>query len=335
MRFGLFGGTIQQRGETVDSQGYRDFIERIIDADKQGYESIFMVEHHFSGIGQVSSTLNLISYLAAKTERVRLGTAVTVLPWHNPVLIAEEAATADLLSDGRLDFGIGKGYREIEFKGFRVDKEEAQARYDEALDVILKAWRSEERFSYRGKWWSYDDIVVEPAPVQKPHPPLWTGAGTLESVARVARSGMNVLLDQQGSFELTAERVQSFRDGCTEADRPFDPMSIGLTRTVIVTESAAETEKVLEARANAVSKTDAFGRLPGLPDDRSSYADGSRMMIGAAIIGQANEVIERLMELEEMGVGYVLALAIGNKKSMRLLAEKVMPAMERSPAAAQ
>src|SRR5204863_3106337 len=102
-----------------------------------------------------------------------LGTAVTVLPWHNPVLLAEQAATLDLLSGGRLDFGIGKGYRYNGFAGFCVPIEEAEARFEESIDVIVKAWTASEPFSHRGKYWSFEMIVVEPPTAQKPHPPIW------------------------------------------------------------------------------------------------------------------------------------------------------------------
>ena len=94
MKFGLFGGAIARRGdETPDSQGYGKLIDLVQEAEGLGYHSIFLVEHHFTGAGQVSATLNLLTYLAARTERIRLGTAVTVLPWHDPVLLAEQAAT--------------------------------------------------------------------------------------------------------------------------------------------------------------------------------------------------------------------------------------------------
>ena len=100
-----------------------------------------------------------------------------VLPWHNPVLLAEQAATLDLISGGRLDFGIGKGYRHNEFAGFRIPPEEAEPRFEESVEVMTKAFVSRERFSHRGRFWQFDDIVVEPPPAQKPHPPFWVAAG--------------------------------------------------------------------------------------------------------------------------------------------------------------
>ena len=132
MRFGLFGSAQARRPEptaelTDSSQGFREWIENNVEAEALGFHSTFVVEHHFTGFGQVSASLNLLTWLGARTSTLRLGTAVLVLPWHNPVLLAEQAATLDLLSGGRLDFGIGKGYRYNEFAGFCVDMEEADA----------------------------------------------------------------------------------------------------------------------------------------------------------------------------------------------------------------
>ena len=129
MRFGLFGSAAARRGsgEFDSAEGFRDFIEYNVEAEALGFHGTFVVEHHFTGFGQVSATMNLLTWLGARTRTLRLGTAVIVLPWHNPVLLAEQAATLDLLSGGRLDFGIGKGYRYNEFAGFDVPMERRSA----------------------------------------------------------------------------------------------------------------------------------------------------------------------------------------------------------------
>ena len=196
MKFGLFGSAQARRAgpDTDSSQGFRDFIDNNVEAEALGYYSTFLVEHHFTGFGQVSASLNLLTWLGARTRHLRLGTAVLVLPWHNPVLLAEQAATLDLLSGGRLDFGVGKGYRWNEFAGFCVPMEEADERFEEVLDVITKAFVSETPFSHRGKYWQFDNIVVEPPAAQKPHPPFWMGAGSANSVRQVAERGYNMLL---------------------------------------------------------------------------------------------------------------------------------------------
>jgi hypothetical protein len=164
--FGIFGSaqaSTQDLGPET-GQGFRDYLDYAVEAEALGYRSSFLVEHHFTGWNQVSATLMLQTALAMRTTTLRLGTAVIVLPWHNPVLLAEQAATLDLISGGRLDFGIGKGYRHNEFAGFRIPPEEAEPRFEESVEVMTKAFVSRERFSHRGKFWQFDDIVVEPPP---------------------------------------------------------------------------------------------------------------------------------------------------------------------------
>jgi alkanesulfonate monooxygenase SsuD/methylene tetrahydromethanopterin reductase-like flavin-dependent oxidoreductase (luciferase family) len=165
MQFGLFGGARTKRSVGLeDSQGYESFIEYVTEADRLDFKHLFMVEHHFTGQGQVSASMTVLAYLAARTRHIRLGTAVVVLPWHNPVLIAEQAATLDLLSGGRVDFGVGRGYRQAEFDGFCIPIAEATERFDEAMEIIRKAWTTPHdknggRFSHHGKRWHYDNIL--------------------------------------------------------------------------------------------------------------------------------------------------------------------------------
>src|SRR5476651_1213710 len=183
MRFGLFcSPKADAPGHSPETgQGYRDYLDFNIEAEALGFHSSFSVEHHFSGWNQISATLMLLMALAARTKTLRLGTAVMVLPWHNPVLLAEQAATIDLLSGGRLEFGVGKGYRHNEFASFCIPIEEADERFEEGLGLILKSWTSNERFSHHGKYWNFENIIVEPPTRQKPHPPVWMAAGNPDS----------------------------------------------------------------------------------------------------------------------------------------------------------
>ncbi len=148
MKFGLFSSAQANSHDLgpETGQGFRDYLEYNVEAEALGYQSSFSVEHHFTGWNQVSATLMLLMALAMRTKTLRLGTAVIVLPWHNPVLLAEQAATLDLLSGGRFDFGIGKGYRHSEFKGFQIAQEESEARFDEAVDVMTRAWTNASAF---------------------------------------------------------------------------------------------------------------------------------------------------------------------------------------------
>ena len=228
MKFGLFGSAQAQRGgPDLDSgQGFRDYIEYNVEAEALGYNSTFVVEHHFTGFGQVSASLNLLTWVAARTKTLRLGTAVMVLPWHNPVLLAEQAASIDLLSGGRLEFGVGKGYRHNEFASFCIPMEEADERFEEGLAVIIKSWTSNERFSHHGKFWHFENIIVEPPTAQKPHPPIWMAAGSPDSIRKVARRGCKLMLDQLASTALSIERFNIYKTEVEACGRRFDPMDV-------------------------------------------------------------------------------------------------------------
>src|SRR3954465_2327644 len=126
MRFGIFGAA-QAESSLAGAplgKGFHDFVDFNVEAEALGYHSTFCVEHHFTGWSQISATLNLLTWVAARTKSLRVGTAVMVLPWHHPVLLAEQVAVLDVLSGGRVDLGIGKGYRHNEFKGFCIPMEE-------------------------------------------------------------------------------------------------------------------------------------------------------------------------------------------------------------------
>src|SRR5260221_3744163 len=148
MRFGLFGGARTEIGEQAsDSRIYTDYVDYICEAEALGFHSVFLVEHHFTGFGQISATLNFLTYLAAKTTTLRLGTAVLVLPWHNPALLAEQAATLDLLSNGRVEFGIGKGYRLGEFHAVCIPIAEDEERYPVTVAFLRITWTTDRRLS--------------------------------------------------------------------------------------------------------------------------------------------------------------------------------------------
>ena len=326
MRFGLFGSAQAKRGgPDVDSGvGFREFVDYNVEAESLGFCSTFLVEHHFTGFGQISATLNLLTFIAARTRTLRLGTAVIVLPWHNPVLLAEQAATLDLLSQGRLDFGIGMGYRYREFAGFCMPMEEASERFDESLEVILKAWTSDAPWSHRGKYWQFDDVVVEPPTAQKPHPPLWMGAGSAGSIKKVAAQGYNLLLDQYASTAEISERIALYRSEVERLGRTFDPMSVGVTRSINVVDTAAELARAYENRVAARRRID---RLTLRPDGKNQQRVVSDEAICAgALYGTPDEVAVKLGALRDAGAAYVLLNSAGGPASLRRFAHEVRPA---------
>src|SRR5713101_9623497 len=336
MQFGLFGSAAARRGvpDFDSSEGYRDFIEYNIEAEALGFRGTFVVEHHFTGYGQVSATLNLLTWLGARTPRLRLGTAVIVLPWHNPVLLADQAATLDLLSGGRLDFGIGKGYRYNEFAGFCVPMGEADARFEEALEVIVKAWTADQPFSHRGIYWQFDNIVVEPPTAQQPHPPIWMGAGSERSIRQVAQKGYNLLLGQYASPEDVGSSIAVFRDAVEGSGRRFDPMQIDVTRAFFVADNRAEKDAAMERRLQNRMRqlklaTRPDGTVHGGPD--RATGDPRAVNEASAMYGNPDDIAKKLEELREVGVGYVLINGGGSggggrgRESLRRFAREIMP----------
>jgi alkanesulfonate monooxygenase SsuD/methylene tetrahydromethanopterin reductase-like flavin-dependent oxidoreductase (luciferase family) len=328
MRFGLFGGARTKRSIGLeDSQGYESFIEYVVEADRLGFAQLFMVEHHFTGQGQVSASMTVLAYLAARTRNIRLGTAVVVLPWHNPVLIAEQVATLDLLTGGRVDFGVGKGYRKSEFDGFCIPMAEATERFDEAMEIIRKAWTTEGRFSHHGKRWHYDNIVVEPEPLQRPHPPLWLAAGSHDSIRRAAREGYNLLLDQLAQVDQIIERIAIFREECERAGRSYDPAMVATARPLQMIHHEGERAQALETRKRVLATIGdlARGKLPERIEDDT-----------ASLLGMPDEVIARLKELEAGGATNILLVdPNASVANLRAFAREVMPAFRSTqPASA-
>jgi len=318
MQFGLFGGARTKRSIGLeDSQGYQSFIDYVTEADKLGLKQLFMVEHHFTGQGQVSASMTVLAYLAARTQHIRLGTAVVVLPWHNPVLIAEQVATLDLLTGGRVDFGVGKGYRKAEFEGFCIPIDEASERFDEAMEIIRKAWTTEGRFSHRSKHWQYHDIVVEPEPLQRPHPPLWLAAGSHDSIRRAAREGYNLLLDQLAQTDQIIERIAIFRDECGRIGRAYDPLMVATARPLQMFHHESERAAAYQTRKRVVSVIGdlARGKLADRVEDDT-----------APLLGTPEEVIARLKELEAGGATNILLVdPNASVANLRAFAREVMP----------
>ena len=339
MKFGLFGSAQAKRGQSPDvdsAKGYHDYLEFNTEAEALGFYSTFAVEHHFTGFGQVSATLNLLTYLAAQTSTIRLGTAVMVLPWHNPVLLAEQAATLDLLSGGRLDFGVGKGYRYNEFEGFGMPMEEAGPRFEESLDVLTRAWTTDEPWSHDGEFWSFKNVIVEPPTIQKPHPPFWMGAGSPTSIEAVAERGYNLLLDQFAPVEATLERMATFRTAVEKRGRKFDANDVGVARGLYVAKDAADRDAAIERRIAARTRIDNLAQRPDGANKASimSYDDTTETALESTLFGTVDEIVEKVARLRDGGVRYMLLSDGGSGiEGLRRFSAEVMPVFADSDAA--
>jgi alkanesulfonate monooxygenase SsuD/methylene tetrahydromethanopterin reductase-like flavin-dependent oxidoreductase (luciferase family) len=327
MRFGLLcsARATSDAEPAVPGQGLHDWLNFNVEAERLGFYSTFLVEHHFTGWDQVSATLTMLACLAMPTTTLRLGSGVLALPWHNPVLLAEQAATVDVVSGGRLDLGIGKGYRHPEFAGFGIALEEAQGRFEEAVEVMIRGWRSNRRFSHNGTYWRFDDIVVEPKPAQVPHPPLWMAAGSASSVTRAATAGHNVILDQYASPDQIADRIATYRARLTA--RPFDAMQVAVARHLYIADTDAETQGARRRLAAATERILSISRDPGDP------AGGSHVLAyqdpGAAdahaLYGTPAQIATGLAELQQAGVTYVLLIPETDHAQLHRFRTDVIP----------
>jgi alkanesulfonate monooxygenase SsuD/methylene tetrahydromethanopterin reductase-like flavin-dependent oxidoreductase (luciferase family) len=330
MRFGLFcspKADVPGFGPET-GRGFFEFLDFNVEAEALGFHSSFSVEHHFSGWNQVSSTLMLLAALATKTTTLRLGTAVIVPPWHNPILLAEEAATLDLLSRGRLDLGVGKGYRHSEFKGFQIAPEEAEARFEEALEVMTRAWTTRQRFSHKGRFWHFEDVIVEPPPAQAPHPPLWVAAGNPHSIKRAAARGFNLILDQYASPATLGERIAIYKEERQANGLGFDPMQVTVARQLYVARDKADKEAALVRQAEYTKRTINVSRDPLAKSGSHvlAYADRAGATEENALYGTPDEIVGMIEALRDAGVAYVLLTIAGGADQLRRFAREVMPA---------
>ena len=329
MKFGLFGSAKAVRGgsDVDSSSGYKEWLNYNVEAEALGYHSSFTVEHHFTGFGQVSASLNLLTYLAALTSNIRLGTAVMTLPWHNPVLLAEQAATLDLLSDGRLDFGVGKGYRFNEFSSFGVSMDEAEPRFLESIEIMKRCWSNNERWSYEGKFWKFKDVIVEPPCFQEPYPPLWLAAGHPEAIITVANMRANLLLDQFSPLNSVFERVRIFNAAIESNKSESTGGNIALARALYIARDEGDKIKAIERRMKARSKVDLLSQRPDGENKASIMLHkGAEEALHGALIGTIDEIVVRLHELKTGGINYILLVdAGGGIEGLKSFSKNIIP----------
>jgi alkanesulfonate monooxygenase SsuD/methylene tetrahydromethanopterin reductase-like flavin-dependent oxidoreductase (luciferase family) len=244
------------------------------------------------------------------------------------VLLAEQAATLDVLSGGRLDFGIGKGYRHSEFTGFCIPSEEAEARFEEGLEVILRAWTTEGRFSHHGKYWNFENIVVEPAAAQRPRPAIWMAAGSEPSIDKVARRGFNLLLDQFAGPDLIKQRLDRFRSELKAVGRSYNPMDLCVARELYIAKDQKDKEDAIERLTAGRQRTIDVSKAPDQTGGSHilSYARSGAPDTSSALIGTTEEIYDKLVALNEAGADYVILSVLGGSRpTLRQFAKEIIP----------
>ena len=222
MKFGMLHFFEHPAGNKSEHQIVREQLDCMRAAEDMGFDYIWAPEHHASEYGFSSSPTVTLAAIASVTKRIRLGSGVMVLPFNDLVRVAEEAAMVDLMSDGRFDLGIGRGFLPIEYHAFGVDQSKSRDIFEEAIDVIVRAW-TEEPMSFKGAHFDISRQSVRPKPLQKPHPPVWMAAITDPSFEMAGHWGFNLLCSLVYGFK--SERLQQLIGGYRDAlrDKGHDP----------------------------------------------------------------------------------------------------------------
>lgn len=349
MDFGLFF-YCQGRGVPHD-QAYAEVLDQIALAERLGFGECWFAEHHFTDYSVLPSPNLMIASGIQRTERMRFGNYVNVLPFHNPARLAAEAAMLDNLARGRFDFGVGKGVRPGEFAKFGLQFEDAAGVTEEAIEVLLKAW-TQDIFSHEGRRWRFPELSLRPRVYQRPHPPLHMVASRPESVARVGARGWPVAMHFTPT-EVVSRCVESYREALAgragpPGTGPYRPRMI-VCREVYV---AATPETARDEGALALLGFWHLSALlaPPLPtefsDERlkelTGRAWGGKTYdeladLGAIMIGSPEQVAEQVETLEAIGVDTLLLVAsFGNLshrqvcRSLELFAEAAIRPRHRA-----
>jgi natural product biosynthesis luciferase-like monooxygenase protein len=247
MKFGLFYQLPCALGQSETTR-YQETIDQITYADELGFDVAWLAELHFYRPFSVMPTpLVVAAALARCTKRIRLGIAVNLLPLHHPVRAAEEGATVDILSGGRLIFGVGRGTIAFHFRGFNVPREESRERFEEALEIVKKAW-TEERIFFTGKYYQIPEVSVVPKPVQQPHPPIWIAANSPETAEFAGRKGYPILVASPvNPLPIKFyDHVLAYRQTLRKAGYPIEQGEVAAAFPVYVADSRAQVRKEVE-----------------------------------------------------------------------------------------
>jgi len=342
MRFGFFDQLPCAPGFT-EQRRYHDILAQIDLGDEVGFDTVWLGELHFSrAFSILADPLMLLAAASQRTSRIRLGTAVTLLPLHNPVKIAEEAAIVDLLSNGRLEFGVGRGTAPLHYEGYAVPMEESRERFDEALDFIIGAWTSEP-FSFEGQYFQARELKLTPRPIQSPYPPIRIAANSPDTFPFAGRRGMPIfatpLINPPDKLK---EGLSVYRDALPSGARGDTALAFPVHVAGSRAEARAQAEPSLmrflhEAverlrplRDADVKSFEAFRQVVARME-RVTFADFDREM---GVFGDPDYCVERVRSLQrEYGMDeFICYFNQGGlmdhamvRQSMSLFAKEVMP----------
>ena len=350
MRFGTFYFFQAPPGHRHEDIIRRE-LEQIEWTEELGFDEAWLTEHHFIDYGLSVDPASLAAAAASRTRRIRIGLAAAILPFHHPLRLAEQMALVDIISGGRLDVGVGRGNRPAEFRGFRVPQEQSRDRFDEAVEILQRAW-TEERFSYDGRFFQVPEISVIPKPVQKPHPPLYQVCVSKDGIENTALRGWPMLNSVLfGPVEQLIGNRDTYVDTLKKAGRRADEIAAllgrwGVSRQIYVADTDARA--LAETKDAELWYQESFKRfvIPDRIDDahptlqpgframaqRLSQVTWEGLVKETLAFGSPDTVARHIETMRQMGVGQVMCwMNFGGlpqdkiRRSMELFAREVMP----------
>jgi len=330
------------------AQFISDILAEVLHADRLRFHSAWIGEHHFNALGVLSCPDLVLSYAAAQTRHIRLAPAVTVLPLHHPIRVAEQWASLDVLSGGRVDFAAGRGYDRREYEPFGADFADNQAIFNEGMEIVRRLWDAAGPISYKGRYYAFDNIAITPKPVQRPLP-AYVGSFSQPSIELAARLGCGVIVAPFAaaiSYGGLRQVATLYREACARAGtRP------GRLMCSYFTHFADTPAQELAARERQVR----YYRecvIPSFPSDPATAPPSYRYFVGmverlrqvrpedltenSVLIGGSARITEILKKVEDAGFDEViLYLNVGLKPHPQVLDEmsrfdaEVRPAFAR------
>ena len=348
MHFGIF--VEEARRGTTETEWFQETYDLVDAAESWGLDGVWLGEIHFNpGRSVLSSPIALASFIAGRTRRVRVGTAITVLPLSSPLRIAEDVATVDHLSQGRFDFGIGRSGSPRAYDALGIPYGESQGRFAETLEILRIAWKGE-RFSYQGKFFQINNVTVGPRPYQQPHPPMRMAANSPDTFAFVGRNGLPLFIGlRDHGIPEVREHLKTYRTAWREAGHPGDgDVCLRIPVYAAPTQSAAREEprenftyffqRHLELTRSGLGRSDtgSVTRREAKVAELTQLSYDEILKTRVAT-GTAPALVDRLRELkDDLGLtGVVAELNPGGllsvdlmHRTLRILTHEVIPALK-------
>jgi alkanesulfonate monooxygenase SsuD/methylene tetrahydromethanopterin reductase-like flavin-dependent oxidoreductase (luciferase family) len=339
MKFGIGLFTMQSHKDNPVSQSelYKQSLEQVKLAEEVNFDSAWISEHHFLPDGYCPYPPVVASAIAAVTNRIKIGSAGVILPLHDPIRVAEDAALVDNISNGRFNLGVVLGYRKEEFDGLCVPMKQRPSRMEEGIDVIVKAW-TEENFSFEGKRYKYSNLSVTPKPIQQPHIPIYIGAFEKPGIKRAGRMGYPLLIGPGRTMQMVRDTLSFYNDGAKEAGKNPDGIEHILIRETYL---QRDSEKARQGGNKYIIDTYKYyftlgvkmyvrgKQLTGLDDPLFDHLSEERF-----IIGTPEESVQEINRYkDELGINYIACRMVFPQashetisKCIELFGKEVIPA---------